>query len=407
MVNSLMALVPNSALAHRKILIIVENLPVPFDRRVWLEARTLKSAGAQVSIICPTGKGYESRFDEIDGIAIYRHGLPAERDSAIGFFMEYASALYHETRLAWKIYFTRGFDIIHACNPPDLIFLVALPFKLLGKRFLFDHHDVSPELYEAKFGRRDKFWRLLCLMEKLTFWSATVSIATNNSYRKIAVERGGMRPERVHVVRSGPELSTLKPVPENPTLRCGRTFLVGYVGVMGAQEGIDLLLLAVQHIVQVLQRTDIQFTLAGSGPALQSLKEMSKSLGVDGYVTFLGRVPDFDLFELLSTADVCVNPDPVNPMNNISTMNKIMEYMAFAKPIVQFDGLEGRVSALDSSVYATPNDPLDFARCIITLLSDENRRKAMGSFGLARVHQDLSWESQINPLLTAYEQALS
>jgi glycosyltransferase involved in cell wall biosynthesis len=399
---SFMSLVPKDALVGRKVLIIVENLPVPFDRRVWLEARTLKAAGAVVSIICPTGKGYETRFEEIDGIFIYRHTLPVEQGSGMGYLKEYAVALFHETRLAWKVFFQRGFDVIHACNPPDLIFLVALPFKILGKKFVFDHHDVNPELYEAKFGRRDFFWRLLLLMERATFWLADVSIATNESYRNIAIERGRMKPENVHVVRSGPDISAIKAVTENPAMRNGHKYLVAYVGVMGEQEGIDLLLEAIDFIVHKLHRDDIQLTLAGDGPVLESLKNMASSLGIDAHVRFLGRVPDKELFELLSTADVCVNPDRVNAMNDISTMNKIMEYMAFGKPIVQFDVREGRVSAEAASLYASKNDSADFANCIVTLLADEPRRKKMGEFGYNRVRKELSWETQIAPLLEAY-----
>ncbi len=398
--------VPQNALAGRKVLIIVENLPVPFDRRVWLEARTLKAAGAQVSIICPFGKGHMEPYEERDGIFIYRHGLPAEIDSAVGYLKEYSAALLHETRLAWKILFKHGFDTIHACNPPDLIFLVALPFKFLGKKFIFDHHDVNPELYEAKFNRLDFFWRILLLAERLTFFFANASIATNESYKAVAVARGRMKPERVHVVRSGPDLSAIKAVPPNPEMKNGRKSLVGYVGVMGDQEGIDLLLEAVRHLVHDLGRKDIQFTLAGSGPALESLKALSRQLDVEPYVKFLGRVPDQQLFELLSTADVCVNPDRVNAMNDISTMNKIMEYMAFAKPIVQFDVREGRVSAQQASFYADKNDPQDFARCIIKLVDDPVLRDSMGTFGHKRVHDELSWETQIPSLIAAYQQVV-
>ncbi|MDI9848777.1 glycosyltransferase family 4 protein [Rhodoblastus sp. 17X3] len=392
----------SGVLAGRKILIIVENLPLPFDRRVWLEARTLKEAGAEVSIICPTGKGYEAAEEVIEGIHIHRHPLPVEADSAGGYLREYLAALAAETRLAWKIFFKRGFDVIQGCNPPDLIFLVALPFKLLGRKFIFDHHDINPELYEAKFGRRDFFWRLLRLVERLTFMTADVSIATNQSYRSIAIERGKMAPEKVFVVRSGPDIEKIKPTPPNPACKRGRDYLVGYVGVMGDQEGIDLLLESVRHIVFDLGRTDIQFTLAGSGPSLEALKALSKALKVDDYVEFRGRIPDAELFELLSTADVCVNPDRVNPMNDLSTMNKIMEYMAFSKPIVQFDVKEGRYSAQQASLYAAKNDPIDFADKIVALLADENLRNEMGQFGRRRVVEELSWRRQKAPLLQAY-----
>jgi glycosyltransferase involved in cell wall biosynthesis len=388
-------------LVGRKVLIIVENLPLPFDRRVWLEARTLKAAGAEVSIICPTGKGYEATEEEINGIHIYRHPL-LEAEGAGGYLREYISALANEMRLAWKIFFKHGFDVIQGCNPPDLIFLVALPFKLLGRKFIFDHHDINPELYEAKFGRRDFFWRMLKLVERLTFLTADVSIATNESYRAIAITRGKMDPGKVFVVRSGPDIDRIKPTLPNPACKKGRPFMVGYVGVMGEQEGIDLLLESVRHIVYDLGRTDIQFTLAGSGPSLETLKTLSKTLKVEDFVTFLGRVPDAELFELLSTADVCVNPDRVNPMNDLSTMNKIMEYMAFAKPIVQYDVTEGRYSAQKASLYAAKNDPVDFAACILQLIDNEDLRKEMGSFGRERVVNDLSWQTQISVLLNAY-----
>ena len=256
--QSFEAAVPKGALAGRKVLMIVENLPVPFDRRVWQEARTLRNAGAVVSIICPTGKGYETPYEVIEGIHIHRHRLPLDAGNTVGYFREYLSALVAETRLAWKVFFTTGFDTLHACNPPDLIFLVALPFKLLGRRFVFDHHDVNPELYEAKFGRRGPLWRLLVLVERLTFLFADVSIATNESYRRIAINRGRMRADKVFVVRSGPDISRLKLVPPEPKLKKGRPFLVGYVGVMGDQEGIDLLLEAMAHLVHREGRLDFQ-----------------------------------------------------------------------------------------------------------------------------------------------------
>ncbi len=395
--------VPADALNGRKVLIIVENLSVPFDRRVWQEARTLKAAGAVVSIICPTGKGFEQLYEEIDGIHIHRHSLPLDASNAREYLREYMSALTSQTRLAWKIFFGAGFDVIHACNPPDLIFLVAFPFKLLGRKFIFDHHDINPELYEAKFGRKGFFWKLLVLLEKLTFKAADVSIATNESYRKIAIERGGMSPKNVYVVRSGPDLSRFKRVPVNPAHKNSRKFMVGYVGVMGDQEGIDLLLASVDHIVHTLNRKDVQFCLVGGGPSLEALKILSHKLNLSDYVTFLGRAPDNDLFEVLSTADVCVNPDRVNPMNDLSTMNKILEYMTIGKPIVQFDVREGRYSAADASLYAAKNDPIDFATKIIQLLDNEEKRIEMGEIGKSRVTNNFSWQQQIPHLIAAYQ----
>lgn len=393
-------------LAGKRVLIVVENLPLPFDRRVWQEARTLVAAGATVSVICPTGKGYEARYELIEGVHIHRHPLPVEAAGALGYLVEYGAALFWETLLAWRIYFARGIDVIQGCNPPDLIFLVALPFRLLGIPFIFDHHDVNPELYEAKYGKRGFFWRLMVLFEKLTFRTARVSIATNQSYRRVALERGRMAPEDVFVVRSGPDLSRTKPVPPEPKWKNGRRYLVGYVGVMGAQEGIDLLLDAADHIVHTLGRNDIQFCLIGGGSSLAELQALSAAKGLTDHVTFTGRAPDQVLFEVLSTMDIGVNPDRVNPMNDMSTMNKIMEYMALGKPMVQFDVTEGRFSAEDASLYARANDPVDMAEKIVALLEDEPARTRMGRIGRARVENDLNWTQQIAPLLAAYTRAL-
>ncbi len=390
----------------RKVLIIVENLPVPFDRRVWLEAGTLRDAGAQVAVISPTGKGFTAHEEVIDGIHVFRHELPADADSALGYLREYGVALWWELRLAIKVWRRLGIDVIHACNPPDLIFLVALPFRLMGKKFIFDHHDINPELYEAKFNRRDLFWRLMLLFERLTFRLADASIATNESYKRIAIERGGMEPDRVAIVRSGPDLSRFGPVEPDPALRKGRAHLVGYVGVIGEQEGMDLLLEAAARIVHELGRDDIQFCIVGGGSSLEQLRALSDRLGLSAHVDFLGRVPDRKLLEVLSTADVCVNPDRVNPMNDKSTMNKIIEYMAMSKPIVQFDVTEGRHSAQDASLYARPNDPADFADRICELLADPARRAEMGRIGRERVERHLSWDHQIGPLVGIYRKAL-
>jgi glycosyltransferase involved in cell wall biosynthesis len=384
-------------------LIIVENLPVPFDRRVWQEATTLRDAGYQVTVISPTGKGYEAREEEIDGIHVYRHPLPMEGAGALGYLLEYGAALFWELRLSLKAARKRGFDVIHACNPPDLIFLVAAVFRLFGKRFLFDHHDINPELYEAKFGRRDLFYRLMLLLERWTYRSADVAIVTNESYRRIAIERGGMPEDRVFVVRSGPNLSRLRIQPPVPALKAGRRYLVGYVGVMGKQEGIDLLLRAVRHLVRDLGRKDVQFGLVGGGTELEAMRVYAQELGVADYVTFTGRVPDAELLAMLNTADVCVNPDVVNPMNDKSTMNKIMEYMALGKPIVQFELTEGRYSAGQASLYARPNDEIDLATKIVELLDDPERRARMGRFGRERVERELAWCYEVPKLLAAYE----
>jgi glycosyltransferase involved in cell wall biosynthesis len=388
---------------NRRVLIIVENLPCPFDRRVWQEARTLAASDYLVSIICPKGKGYEKSYEEIDGIAIHRHSLPVEADRWYGYAVEYLWAFCAQMVLSLRVLVGRGFDVIHACNPPDTIFLVAWFYRLFGKKFLFDHHDINPELYEAKFGRRDFFYKLMVLLERITFKTASVSIATNESYRRIAIERGGMPPEKVFVVRSGPSLDRLKLLPPTPALKHGRKYLVGYVGVMGRQEGIDLLLHSVRYIVRDKGRQDVHFGLVGGGTELNAMKAMAQELGIADYVTFTGRVPDAELLAMLNTADVCVNPDLANEMNDKSTMNKIMEYMALGKAIVQFDLTEGRYSAQEASLYARRNDPVDMADKILSLLDDADRRRSMGNFGRLRVANELSWDHEVPNLLAAYE----
>jgi glycosyltransferase involved in cell wall biosynthesis len=371
---------------------------------VWQEATALKANGYQVAVICPAARGYTARYECLQGIHIYRHPLPLEARGAGGYALEYTSSLFWQLVLSLKVLWRHGFDAIHACNPPDNIFLIGALYKVLGrKRFLFDHHDINPELYEAKFGRRGLLYRLVCLSERLTFLTADVSIATNESYRRIALERGRMPPEKVFVVRSGPSLERLKIQPPVPQWKRGRKYLVGYVGVMGAQEGIPYLLEAARHLVEDLGRRDVQFMLAGGGPALEEMRRLAAQMRLDPYVEFLGRVPDQTLLEMLNTADVCVNCDEVNAMNDKSTMNKIMEYMALAKPIVQFELTEGRFSARDASLYARPNDAQDFAAKIVTLLEHPQLRERMGEFGRQRVERQLAWQYEVPKLLAAYE----
>jgi len=390
-------------LGQRRVLIIVENLPVPFDRRVWSEATTLRDAGYLVSIICPTGKGAEERFVEIDGIEIFRHPLPFEASGALGYVVEYSSALFWEFWLSLKVLRRRGFDVVQACNPPDMIFLIGAFYKyLFGKRFVFDHHDINPELYEAKFGRRDILWRVLVFLERLSFRVADISIATNESYRRIAIERGGMDPEKVFVVRSGPNLDRVRLVAPDPKWKNGRAHLVAYLGVIGEPEGIDLLLEAADHIRQ-RGRDDVQVVIVGGGPQLAPMQALAESMGLTDRVTFTGRVDDATLLTVLSTADVCVNPDRPNAMNDKSTMNKIMEYMALGKPIVQFDLTEGRFSAQDASLYARNTDVADFGDKILELIDAPDRREAMGRFGRERVQKLLSWPHEAPKLLAAYD----
>jgi glycosyltransferase involved in cell wall biosynthesis len=391
-----------------RVLIIVENLPVPFDRRVWSEATTLVNAGYEVSVICPKGKEATASFEVIDGVHIFRHPLPIEARGGVGYLLEYGSALVWEFLLSLKVLYRRGFDVIHACNPPDLIFIIGAFYKyLFRKRFVFDHHDINPELYEAKFGKRDFLWRMMVRLERWTFALADISIATNDSYRKIAIERGGMTPERVYIVRSGPNLARVRSMLVDPCWKNGRPYLVAYVGVIGKQEGLDLLLESIRHIHCVRGRNDIQFAIVGGGPELEATKALAKEMGLDDIVTFTGRVDDVTLFSVLSSADVCVNPDRPNLMNDKSTMNKIMEYMALGKPIVQFDLTEGRFSAQGASLYARNTDTNDFGDKILTLLDDPDLGASMGEFGRKRVRDELSWKHEEPKLLEAYSNLLT
>ncbi len=359
-----------------------------------------------MSIICPTGKGCEKKFEDIGGIHIWRYDLPTEAEGPLGYLLEYSSALSWTFLLSLRVFLTRGFDVVHACNPPDLFFLIGAFYKLLGRKFVFDHHDLCPELYEAKFGRRDLLYRLMRLFERCTFGVADASLATNDSYRRIAIERGGMAPGRVFVVRSGPSLERMKVVPPAPALKKGRKYLVGYVGVMGKQEGIELLLQAVRRLVLEKGRQDIHFGLVGGGTSLQEMKDLARALGVEDYVTFTGRVPDAEMLAMLNTADVCVNPDVANAMNDLSTMNKIMEYMALGKPIVQFDLVEGRVSAREASLYAKRNDASDLAEKVLQLIDDAELRSRMGACGRLRVQNELEWRHEAPKLLAAYRVVL-
>jgi len=389
----------------RKVLIIVENAPVPFDPRVWKEAIALRKAGYDVTVLCPKDRGYEKGYELLEEIHIYRHPMPREGNSAFSYLWEYGCALFWEFLYSWWIYQRRGFQVIQGCNPPDNIFLVALLFKLLGVKFVFDHHDVNPELYLAKYEKKDMLYKVQVWLEKLTFRFCDVVMSTNHSYKEVAVARGRLAPENVFVVRNGPDLKTFQPVPPNPALKYGKRYLVGYVGIMSVQEGLDILLDVAEHI-RNLGRRDIHFTCVGGGPALAGLRDMVKDKDLSEMVNFTGRVSDEDLLEVLSTADVCVNPDKPCTMNDLSTMIKIMEYMALGKPIVQFDLKEGRISAQEASLYSdNSNQVVDFADNILWLVDHPEERQRMGEFGRRRVQTELAWDYSVGNLLAAYERA--
>lgn len=391
----------------RKVLIIVENLPVPFDSRVWKEARSLQENGYEVTVLCPKGKGFERGYECLDQVHIYRHPAVAEGNSPLGYILEFSFALLWEICYSWWIFFRRGFHVIQGCNPPDDIFLVALPFKLFGVRYIFDHHDANPELYLSKYEKRGTLYKAQVILERLTYRVSDVVMATNESYRGLAMSRGGLASEDVYVVRNGPDLDTFVAVPPKPEWKFGKAFMVGYVGTMSIQEGLDILL-DIADEIRSRGRTDVHFVCVGGGPGLAGLRRLAEERDLEQLVTFTGRVPDKELLEILSTADVCVNPDRPCEMNNISTMIKIMEYMALGKPIVQFDLKEGRFSAGDASLYADNERMMqDFADKILWLLEHPEERGRMGMAGRKRVVDELAWQFSIQNLLAAYDRAFA
>ncbi|MFE9662699.1 glycosyltransferase [Streptomyces sp. NPDC005955] len=387
--------------SDRRALILVENLSVPFDRRVWQECKTLRDAGWTVHVICPRGSKRDTEPEvEIDGVRIHRYPLRAATGGPAGYLREYGSALWHTARLARKV---GPVDVVHACNPPDLLFLPALWLKRRGARFVFDQHDLVPELYLSRFDRgEDLLYRAVCALERFTYRAADVVLATNESYRDVAIRRGGQRPQDVFVVRSAPETDRFRPVPPEPELKHGKPHLLCYLGVMGPQDGVDYALRALAKLRDELGRTDWHAVFVGSGDAFDAMVELSRRLGLHEQVQFTGRIPDADLVRYLSTADVCLSPDPRNPLNDVSTMNKVLEYMAMGRPIVSFDLREARVSAGDAAVYAPANDEAAFAELIAQLLDDPEKRARMGKTGQERISGELSWRNSQASLLAAY-----
>jgi glycosyltransferase involved in cell wall biosynthesis len=307
--------------------------------------------------------------------------------------------------LSLIVWVREGFDVVHAHNPPDTMFLIGRFYSLFGKKFVFDHHDVAPEMYGARYGAsaRPLVRRLLGYLERLTFQSADHVIATNESHRSIAIERGGVTPDAVTIVRNGPEAGRMYPTDPDPYLRSRAGTILAYVGIMGPQDGVDYLLRAIRHLVKDLGREDVFCVIIGRGDAVPALKELAESLGITDKVWFTGWISLDDLPRYLSAADICVDPDPSNRYNDLCTMIKMMEYMVMGKPIVAFDLPEHRVSARDAAVYAQANDERDFARRIEELMDDPKRRRSMGEIGRERVRSDLAWEHQERNLLAAYE----
>ncbi len=393
-----------TSMAGQHILILVENLSVPFDRRVWQESRALVDAGYRVTVICPQGTKQDREAEAtIEGVHILRYPLRAATGGPAGYLREYSLALFHTLRLALRVRRAGPIDAVHACNPPDLLFLIALVLRLGGTRFVFDHHDLVPELFLSRFeGGGKLLYRASMLLERLTFACADAVISTNESYRRVAIERGHMDPDKVTVVRSAPDLSRFIPRDPQPALKHGKPYLGAYLGVMGPQDGVDYALRAIAHFRDELGRDDAHFIFMGAGDAFDDLVALSKELKLDDMVEFTGRVSDEFLQTCLSTADICLSPDPYNPLNDVSTMNKVVEYMAMSRPLVSFELTEARVSAGDAAVYVPANDEAAFAVAMAELLDDPVRRKQMGELGRERVERELSWDTSRQHLLGFY-----
>ena len=391
----------------RRVLIIVQNLPVPFDRRVWLECQALVSAGYRVAVVCPKGSG-DPGYEVVEGVELYKYRPYAPGGSNLSFVAEYAYSFLATTWMALKARRSGRFAVIQACNPPDIFWPLAMAFRALeGTRFVFDHHDLCPELYESRFPEGPKLpYKGLRALERRTHRAADHVISTNDSYRKIAMARSGKRPSDVTVVRTGPDPQRLRRGQAYPELRRGRRFLAAYIGVMGPQDGVDIIVQAASILVHELGREDIAFTLIGSGDCYRDLVALRDELGLAGHVEFTGRAPDELVMRVMSTADAGLSPDPKNPLNDVSTMNKTMEYMVFGLPVVAFDLRETRVSAGDAAVYVQPNDERQYAEAIVALLDDEPRRALMGKLAADRVEQELAWSHQESAYLGVYKRVL-
>lgn len=396
-----MSVVPTVA---PRVLIIVQNLPVPFDRRVWNEAKALRDAGYDVTVIALRERGQRWRR-RLDGITVLSYKPYPDHVSSLGYVFEYAWSFLATAVLTLVARRSGRFAVVQACNPPDIFFPLAWMLRRLdGTRFVFDQHDLCPELFESRLGRRGALYRAIATLERATYRQADHVVATNGSYRAVALMRGRKRPEDVTVVRTGPDPERLRRGEPDPSLLTGgHRHLVAYLGVMGPQDGVDLVVRAAHHVVHDLGRTDVRFVCMGGGDCLADLRELTASLGLTDHVEFTGRVPDETVARVLSTAHLGLSPDPKNPLNDVSTMNKTMEYMAYELPVVAFDLIETRVSAEDAAVYAPSPDVAAYARAIVDLLDDPDRRARMGAFGRRRVEERLAWAHQVPAYVRVYD----
>jgi glycosyltransferase involved in cell wall biosynthesis len=391
----------------RSCVIVVENLPVPFDRRVWQEAQALHRAGWTVSVICPTNADFPKPFEIIDDIAIYRHPLPPEGRGAVAYFREYSTALLHEFRLLFRVHRERGFSIIQACNPPDLIFLAALPFKLIGKRFIYDQHDVSPELFIVKFGRKGLLYRALLFFERMSYRTADRVIAANATFKDIAISRGGKTPSQVEVVYGVPDRKRIHRVEPEPGLHGGRKFILGYVGIINEQDGVDHLVRAVAHLVKVIGFRDFRAVIVGSGPALEPVRSLASALEVEDFILFTGYLKGETLLAYLSAFDIGIIPDPLNEANDLMSMNKVFEYCALGIPTACYPLKETKRLLGEAGVYAPSHEPEGLAEACLKLMGDEALRARSAAAAAKLSAESFVWENEARKYVATYERVLS
>jgi glycosyltransferase involved in cell wall biosynthesis len=388
----------------KTVVILVENAPAPSDRRVWQEARALTSAGAKAFVICPQGTSRDTDlFEELEGVSIYRYPAYVAEGGLLSYMREYSGALREMRRLVRRIDAERRIDVVHACNPPDVLFLAALQARRRGAAFVFDQHDLVPEQARSQFAGRRALYGSTLLAERFAYSAADVVLVTNESYREVAVSRGRRRPEDVFVVRNAPDLNLFRNVDPDPALKNGAPYLIGYVGLMGPQDGVDHTIRALAVLNE--RRSDWRALFVGEGESLPDAQRLSTEVGLDGLVEFTGWVAGDRLIRTLATFDVCVAPNPKTPLNEVSTMIKLLEYMAMSKPVVAYDLPETRRTARDAALYARPDDPSSLAAGIDELLDDQERRARMGAAGRSRIETVLSWDHAERQLLAAYERA--
>ncbi len=392
----------------RKVLIMVENLSVPFDRRVWRECLALTKAGYQVSVISPKGIATDNnKREKIHGISIYRYRIYQSSGGLFSYITEYLTALIATAWLSIVVFFREGFDVIQVCNPPDLLVLIALPFKALGKKVVFDQHDLSPEIYQMHNGSAEGSWvvKVLLFFERLTYAWSDIVMVVNEGCRQIAVGRGGKAEQDVFVVRNAPSVDSFESARPDSSLKRGAKYLITYVGMMGPQEGIDILLRGVHHLAIAYKRNDFHVLIMGTGTVFEAMKGYAQKLGLNGRITFTGHVDYERVMQGIASADVCLCPDPKTPLNDKCSLVKVVEYMSLGRPLVAFDLEEVRNSAGDAALYARPNDEKDFAEKINLLLDRPDLRTSMSQIGRERVLSSLTWEHSIQALYAAYDKA--